>query len=72
MLSAARRAFSDGADGAMRFAELRANIPADTMPARVEQQANAATVSVEGHDGGIIIEYVLDLVMEEGEWRITS
>ena len=60
-----------GPAGEARFKRLRAEMPADAKPASVTRPPDGRVqISVEGHQNGIVIEYVLTVVMEAGTWRI--
>jgi hypothetical protein len=58
-------------DAAARLAQLRAEMPADTKVASVnEQPGGVYLVSIEGHQDGIVIAYTLRVVLEGSAWRI--
>jgi len=70
-LSAASSAAYAGADGPARFARLRKEMPADTRPVLLKKQPDGIVlVSVEGHQDGVAIEYVLKMVEEAGRWKV--
>ena len=72
-LSAAedRRRYYAGPAGETRFKQLRAEMPADAKPANVTKMPDGRIqVSVEGHQNGIVIEYLLTVVMEAGSWKV--
>ena len=70
-LDRSRAADYRGADGASRFAQLRAEMPKDARVTSLTRQSEAAaTATIEGHDNGIAVEYLLKLVVEAGVWRI--
>jgi hypothetical protein len=62
-----------GPNGEARFKQLRADMPADAKAANVTKTEDGQLqVSVEGHQNGIVIEYVLNVVMEDGAWKIAK
>jgi hypothetical protein len=62
-----------GPKGDARFRQLRAEMPADARPMNVTKTEDGQTqVSVEGHQNGIVIEYVLNVVVEDGVWKIAK
>ena len=71
-LSKSAAAAYTGPTGESRFKQLRAEMPADAKPANVTTTEDGRTqVSIEGHQNGIVIEYVVTVVMEAGEWKIS-
>jgi hypothetical protein len=70
-LSKAAAADYAGAAGEARFKRLRAEMPADTKPANVTKLPDGRVqISVEGHQNGTVIEYLLTVVIEAGTWKI--
>ncbi len=59
-------------DGAAGLATLRADFPPDSHVVRlIATGESRATATVEGHRNGIIIETTLQLVLEDGGWRVS-
>ena len=60
------------ADGAAGLASLRADFPPDSHVVRlIATGESRATATVEGDRNGIIIETTLQLVLEDGGWRVS-
>jgi len=62
----------EGTAGARKFAELRAETPADTRVSRVEgRRGGEVLVVLEGSTQGVALEFELTLVMAQGRWVVT-
>src|SRR5262245_26349377 len=59
-----------GAVGVERFNKLRDETPVDSRVANVQQSGNSARVNVEGYRAGSVVEYILQLTLEKGAWKI--
>jgi hypothetical protein len=57
-------------DGPARFAQLRAEMPADTRVTSVATKPDGTIVTVEGHRHGIVIAYELKMVLDGGRWKV--
>jgi hypothetical protein len=70
-LSKAAAAEYSGAAGQARFKQLRAEMPPDAEPVNLTKLSDERVeISVEGHQDGILIEYVLTVVREAETWKI--
>jgi hypothetical protein len=62
-----------GADAQIRFAQLRADFPADSGVVELIPQADGAVLAkIEGHEGGLAIGNTIRLVLEGGLWKATE
>jgi hypothetical protein len=60
-----------GADGAARFKQLQADMPADARVVNLTRQPDGTALAiVEGHQDGIIISYTLTMVQVRGAWKV--
>lgn len=72
MTSAAARDYQ-GPAGAERFRQLRAGMPPDSRVVELIPQTNGTVlVTLEGHEGTLVIAYTLTMAIEAGEWKVTK
>jgi hypothetical protein len=70
-LSAAGAAGYRAADGAAKLKRLAADMPPDTQVVEVKASSSGPVlVVVQGHQDGIVIEYILTMVEEAGGWKV--
>lgn len=71
-LSASTTAGYAGSAGAAKLAALRKEMPGDSRVTLVTStSATTATATVQGHEGALVIEYELLMVLESGAWKVT-
>jgi hypothetical protein len=60
-----------GAEGAARLEELRADLPADAAVVGLEPQADGSNLArIDGHRGTVVIGYTFRMVLVNGAWRV--
>jgi hypothetical protein len=69
-LTAAAAGDYRGPDAATRLAQLRAETPPDSRVVDLRQTGETAVATVQGHRDGIVLEFTLNLVRENGVWKI--
>ena len=60
-----------GAPGAARFAELRRDLPRDSAVVGLTVKSDmTAVATIQGHEKGRVIEYIVSLILEAGAWKV--